>query len=871
MDLEQALLASFMPGANQQNALNFLFECTQNPSFFQPSVDFFFKTNNEKVRELVTSIILSMVDRLWSNIDPQVCANFRSQIVQFFFTNDISPNISSQLEIIIASIAFNDWPEVWPSFIDEIVNIINDGNSNNISPLVINGLPKFFHILTNLVTRFSTSQYITVMRRNLLVLELQFKVVEIINYLQSISCEQVLGTEIGLSFIMFMEYFCQLNFEDQQICLNIANFLFSNFASAYPLTFKALDHLIVRKPIDLSLFHLSIQAILNLMQKQIADPTNLIEFICHLVKIALPIFPQCCTDSSFFGAMRCILEFTITNSPKNDYHEEIWDLWAELLHHFADGMQLRTSALYLILEPILPSTLAGLFELLPLAMLQSRLRSFHTISAIIAYSIIDDNLLISFLAQKPLSSALLIALGIINCLHDNELFDAIMNNVIPQVLTNYNIDINSSLFVLSRNSEYLRNHPEVLKEFLNIISNLLVNAENNEIKQSALFALNHIASKIPESIYDHCQEFIIFMIQNFIDPTKLERCDFLRTCRILSKIVASVRSKDDQMKLAEMLTTPISVLLTGNTTEMIQIGCLAASNFAYIPALSCEPTMQFLWPPLSIALNNTKNNELFYDVCECFSTTIRTVPWKRCFQVVSSFVTFIQTVANQECAIVHACSQIRLCHREMDEFRAIILENFITKLSQQNVTAEFLEFFEAFDIIDNTEEGLVLPIACQAIRCFDLNITKISLKILLVHYRAKQVPFMLSCDHEIIIAIFDALFDQMHHKVIKKLLSLLYHVVDKMHKRQIPFEQSIFGAIKEKVCDDGLSQKFVISLKNSITSESMFTELAGNLLIAAGRANPSEIQMLSDTCDTRAKTVTFLSRGIFQNEDEIAK
>lgn len=71
--------------------------------------------------------------------------------------------------------------------------------------------------------------------------------------------------------------------------------------------------------------------------------------------------------------------------------------------------ELRTSAVYLMLEPMLTTVLESLFELLPTAMSQSRLLSFQPISCIVAFSMIDEDMLLSFLSQKELSNSLLIS------------------------------------------------------------------------------------------------------------------------------------------------------------------------------------------------------------------------------------------------------------------------------------------------------------------------------------------------------------------------------------------------------------------------------------------------------------------------------
>lgn len=337
----------------------------------------------------------------------------------------------------------------------------------------------------------------------------------------------------------------------------------------------------------------------------------------------------------------------------------------------------------------------------------------------------------------------------------------------------------------------------------------------------------------------------------------------------MSKFVSSAETIDDQRRFSEILTNPVCQLLTGNSQEMVLLGCEAVNSLASISALSVGITMEFLWEPLSVALNNLKNSEVFSIACDSFSTTIRTCPFENCAEIISSFVEFAQSVPNQACAIVHTFSQIRLCHREMEDYRKMIVDTFIQSMvNEETLTYEFFEFFDAFEILED-EQSLVVPAACEAIRCQDSQISKCAANLLLKYFRASMVPFKIPCENEIISAIFDALFDQIHHKCLNALLRLLHQVVDKMHKRQLPFEQCIFEAIQNRICDDEFSQKIVMALKNSISQEKMFFDLVADLLIAAGRANPNEFQMLADIVSTRAKAK--IPKSPFTNEDEIGK
>lgn len=278
MDLEQALKDSMESGDNQQAALDYLNKVTDDPHNFPAAVELFFRIENERSRLLLSFLIDRFLDKSWSSIDPQLIIDFRTQILDLFFNNELSIDLSKQIEVIVSNIAFNQWPEVWPNFIGDILAIVTEINNTN-------NLTKVFHILSNLVTSFSTSQFISLTRRNLLIQELQFKIPDIISLLQSIQIEQVSQSEICTSFVLFIQLYCKLNLDDSQICNDIAGFLFSNFAPFIPKTFEALKNLISKPRIDLNLFNLSIENILELIEKSPSDPTEFISFICQRVDI----------------------------------------------------------------------------------------------------------------------------------------------------------------------------------------------------------------------------------------------------------------------------------------------------------------------------------------------------------------------------------------------------------------------------------------------------------------------------------------------------------------------------------------------------------------------------------------------------------
>lgn len=861
MDLEHALIFSMTYNENQQDALDYLNKITEDPSNFPEVADLFFRTQNEGSRKLLSFIAYRLLDNFWSSIDQQLINDFRDQIIDLFFNNELSNELSKSIEMIISNIAFNLWPEVWPNFIGELLTIVDDiGNVNNIA--------KFFHILENLVSSFSTSIHISLARRNLLIQELQFKIPDIISLLQSISFDQVVNTDIGQSFISFINLYCSLNLDDEQIFFNLADFLITNFAPFYPATFPVLKELISKDRISLDIFNLAIENIISLMEKSFSDPKEFISFISHIIKESLTLLPQCCSDPNFQNTIRSILEYTLTFSSKTDFCEDLWSLWSLLLNTYASDLEHRTSAVCLILEPILPNILESLFEYLPTTMSQSRLLSFQPKSCIIAFSMIDEDNLISFLSEKPLSSSLLICLGIIYFLDDNELFESIVGNVFSALLSDhFTDDLNASLFVISRNTPFLISHLDALEAVFTIFTEMLESGDYPTI-QTFLLALNHIASSIPDIVVKHCPNFIIFCLENVVDPTKLHREDFLRICRIMSKFVASTETIEDQRQLSEILTSPVCQLLEDEEQKNILLGCEAVNALASISNFTVTITMEFLWDSLAAALNNLKNSEVFSIACDSFSTTIRTCSFDKCDEIVQSFMEFCQTVEDQDCAILHTFSQIKLCHNDVEVYRQMLIDTYIQKIvNEETLTVEFFEFFDAFEILEE-EQGIVVPAACEGIRCNDSNISKSAAKLLLKYFKIYIEPFKIQCEGEIIMAIFDALFDQIHHRCMKKLLKLLHQVVDKMCKRQLPFEQIIFDAIQNRICDDDFTQKTVLALKNSLAKDGMFIELVENLLIAAGRANPNEFQMLSDVVCTRSKVKI---RGIFQNEDEIGK
>ena len=95
MDLEQALHCSMTPGPHQQEALDFLRICSDDPNFFSQAAELFITSNLEEIQFLAICMIYRYVDTKWNNISPEITIQFRSNLVQFFFINTFSSKISA--------------------------------------------------------------------------------------------------------------------------------------------------------------------------------------------------------------------------------------------------------------------------------------------------------------------------------------------------------------------------------------------------------------------------------------------------------------------------------------------------------------------------------------------------------------------------------------------------------------------------------------------------------------------------------------------------------------------------------------------------------------------------------------------------------
>lgn len=862
MEFEQAIILSRTANEHQQQALDFINEYISDLSHFPSILDLFFQTQKQEIRLTLSFAIDSIISSSISSIDPQILVDFRSKLIPLLFDSTTLPQMSNQIEKIISTIAFNQWPEMWPEFVDEFLSAITTiGN--------VEAFKKLFSILKLLIINILQSSYITVARSNLLMHELQFKISDIISLMSTVSFEQIRSTGVENSFLEFIISYSELKLEDVSLNCQLIEYLFQTLSTVNSSTFTALKNLILKPQKDASYLHLSVTYIMQLMQHPFQDPTPFICFICHLIRNYIQLIPQCCSDQPSIETFRLILVYTLTSASKTDFCEDIWSMWTVLLDKFADAIHLGTSAIFLLLQPMIPDVLSAFYELLPTSLNKSRLLSYNPIHVFTEYTIIDENLILSFLSQKQPSTSLCIALGIIQFLHPNEILDSLFDQLFPLLLSpTFDGDLNASLFVISRSTKYLSDHLDVLSAALDMLMTLLAETEYS-IKHSVLLAMNHLASSIPEQIAQNRLDFISLCVENLVDPTKFQEEDFLRICRIMSKFVALVPDKENRKHLAELLTNPVSALLVATSEKEVLLGCQATTALASISSFNVEIVMQMLWQPISVALNNTKGTEIFSQVCDSFSTTIRTSSFEKCMNVVLGFMSFAGTVENQDCAIVHSLSEIRLCHLNMDTYRHTILETYVERMyKEQGITLEFFEFFEAYDILE-AEQPLVVPAACEAIRCNQSNISKKAASLLLKHFKIYQVPFKLDCEGPIIQSLFDAMFDKLHYNCLKKFLKLLYQVVDKMNKRQLPFEQMIFESIKDKVCDDAFSEKYVVALKNSLSKENMFDDLIQQLLIAAGRANPTEFQLLSDVVDSRTKFKSSMPTNVYRNEDEI--
>ena len=861
-EIEATVLAYFSPNVTEQ-VVGLVNNWQNDPGFLSPALDLLFRSQSDHVRFFATCLIANLIDNHWGEIDHECLNSARPNLLKFLFEAQHSDMIESKLCSLIATLAFNDWPEIWATFFEDVLEKVNEFHFTKHpedEQWVKNGLSnqeRMLEIFEIVATKLVSSSHITLTRRTLLVHEMQYYAPNLLDFLVGQPYPPAAMPTMVKAVLKFFEAFC-LNVNDNvELTGKIAEFLFHQFAELSKDTFKCLTKLLVRQKVEKDIFQLVLRLILEEIEKAKVDLVEFLGFVCSFLQVSIPLFPANAVDPGFFGVMKNVLGFILTNCPATEFIDSFWALWSALLHSYVDDLQLQTSAVFLIVDPILPTVVDNLYRLLPPVLKLTKLDSYQAYSSWVALSMIKEDGLIEYLAGQPLSTSLCIVMGCIAFLNDNEKFNALLESKIPEIIQNCEKDVPASMYAIARNAKFVHSHPEIFAATTKLVSALIMTRQEAH-QQCALAALDKLIEDSEKLFIANAPDFLMFLITEAYKPDRLQKDEYLHLANILSTLVAAMDPGEVQNNFVQQLVGPAAALLNGGTSEDVQSGCELATSIASIENIHVEVAMSHLWEPLMAALVKTQQSDLFPSVCSCFAMTIRSSTWDLAAPVFDKFMSFVVTVTGQNEAIVDAVTSVKQAHGPAGQYRQIIMQQFMPHLLNDPPSCFFL-FFQVFGIQPD-EQQTILPLMCVGIRSFDETISRSAIS-LVESLHISDTAFDVSCEAMFISAITDALFDQMHRKNIRRLLTLLYVIVEKMKKRQLPFEQLLYECFLPRIDSESNTQSFVASLKLATTSKDSFINLMNTFLIAAGRANPNEMALFAETVITANKGTRFKCQG----------
>lgn len=852
----------------QQEASEFMNQCFLDLSCLDSMKQLIHYSTNSNTQFLAACAIYNIVLNRWSEIDQQTRDDIRNTLMSAIFNEDHSDITNSKMISALSLIVFNEWPEQWETMIDDLLQ--NQTSVENVC--------KILRILSELASNINLSSNITMMRRTILIQELIGMIPTIIQLIQQYSFDQVVSS-IGAQFLAFINPVSLVIDNQPDLSHEIIELIFNNFtmienlaASAY----SCLSNLLIRSKMDSELFLPTVNFILSSIESESAQIQNFLPFICEYMRSSVNLYPEFCYDQEFIPRMRIIFQYTLS-MPIDRFLPQLWDFWGEILHLFNEQYDLKTGSIFLIVDPILQYVLNGLYNLLPTAMSSSRLVSFQPKAVFITFSMFNEEMLLNFLLEQQPSTEMCIALGIIKCLNGDELFTQVLNTMIPAIVHDQQISTDAQLFLLSRNCVFLSQNIDYLNLFIQYVSNYITSVQRDQ-QTSVLLALNHAATYAPDLFGNNIPEFLFQLIQ-VLNTQTFDRDNFLRMVRIITKIIPTITDLETKNEIILYFVTPISQLLCSNDPYCTKLGCDSVNDITGTASSStnCQEILKNLFDQLILLLQNSIYDEsIFSQVCTCLATVIRMFQWNDIREVFIKFNEIVQSTTGMDEGIVDAYSIIMLKHgKEVSEMRDIIVNQYVKNLVNPP-TRGFFTFFLSFGIREEEEPDFINA-ALSAIRSGDLGLCKSAIEVLLTRFETfKDVPFANPCYDEFIYAIFDALFDQMHHRLIKKLLVLLYRILTAMMKKQIPYDEYIINSIRDRIEDEEFAQSIIASIKSSIHSLDSFNQFMNNFLVAAGRANLSEIQLMSDIMNTRCKSENFkhilTNNSAYKNdEDEYEK
>jgi hypothetical protein len=539
----------------------------------------------------------------------------------------------------------------------------------------------------------------------------------------------------------------------------------------------------------------------------------------------------------------------------NVFVKDFWKLWAALLQ----------SPILSYLQDAFSLILGTFYKVLPDAVNFSRLISPFTGEAIsLLFALAPDSVL-EFLKNQRISVSFCFMVGIIR--HEPIFW------YLPEILNCFSesteLDVVSSiLFSLSRNIAFLERDAHASAGFARMCaSQFFVSCDH---QTSVLLAINHVSANKPDLLP---LDFIDFLFQATNDRTILNAENFLRLCRILSKLVFTRRTRE----LTDRLKALASGFLESPDRCDVAMGAEVVWAVSSISLCGSYLVTQGIWQPLLKAMDNVKgDHDLFQKVVGVLPSALRSAPWSLCQKTCTAFLRIAEQVVGQEDVIVDTYNQISQCHIEFKDWRDRMCTQFVQKM-MGDPGVPFFEFF-TISLPKMGEEQMVMSSACNALGSADANIGMAAARLLKrAVRRSKELHFLGTWEGGIIRGVFLALLDGLHAGALGQYAKLIFAIYQK-HLVTSSLTQSIddyvINAISDTVDDLSYCRCLAQSLRMVAEKKGEFVAVISDFLISSGRVNPHEMKAFTDGLEIHSLSYEFTKQGfeeernVLRNEDE---
>lgn len=838
----------------------FLMEWTQTPECPLTAFEIFAESNNFQHQSMALSILYRQIQNCWSHFDDI----FRNSVKEFFFKLLLegfpSPTIERTFISIIVLIAIYEWPEVFPDYFELIFDLEN--------------YTYLFHIISEFLSLLGDCNFIIRSR----LVSLQSAFVEH-NYVK-----------IVISLIQQTVGQLQQENQDQykDDILSIFNSLFTWCDIQSFLTEDILEYIISQLPNQLaydcltSLFinradtsEILVSILPNLLQNIIGNPNPNFLFI-FLRKFGRII--EKTESESLTQLYLILLEIDIDIEDLDDF----WELWYVVVHRilFASNSQEEDDILLVkIYSPLFDSMRNKFVNLLPLAISNGKIVDYTAISTWELLNRIDKEGFLTFFAelQQQLEAKsdeknqILVDINycasslnfLIKTTQDQELLSLLSEYFTNLLLEDFSmIDIESTIFALSRSTLLLVNDMGIFEKFIEFIVNCF-KSDDLDYKETAANCFYFTLKEIPDffaltatefslaflnSINDLLNESIEGEIQDDTYLIMLFRCATLLST-ILTK--RSIEEGEIDLTFYDLISDPVIEIIDDSAPIALKI----ISEIAKTSSDLCFYSFRKFWSPL-FALAKTNDSLINEMIVDAFCSGISNCDYEKVQQQIKIFVDLLLNVIMEPELAVYAISKCRESDSRFDEYFPYF-ENLLDSPS----TSLFMMYSTFSPHLVKFEKAI--PLICEGIVNVDINVCVSALNCIkkflnLINEEDEEVDAVVDFGQSLIAnfglmiihAVIQALIDFSHCSLVSKLSSVLIKIIVVCKALNIEnFEIDFFNTLSSLCPDDqdeNELENFVKSFILACDDKAKANQIVADFLIMMKSANlPEKVEILN--------------------------